>query len=159
MLIRPAIAADAEQAASVLRRSIHDLCALDHGGNAEVLAQWLGNKTSENVRAWIEAPDRRIVVAEENGSILGVGSASDSGEITLNYVAPEARFRGVSKAIVASLEAYLRGLERTQSTLTSTRTAHAFYLAMGYENTGEPELRRTVSGLPMKKILLEAGSP
>lgn len=153
MLIRPAVATDAEQAASVLRRSIRDLCTLDHGGDADVLARWLANKTPENVRLWIAATDRRIVVAEEKGSILGVGSASNAGEITVNYVAPEARFRGVSKSIVLSLETHVRAQGHTQITLTSTRTAHAFYLSMGYRDAGEPDLWRTVTGQPMSKML------
>lgn len=153
MLIRPAVVADAEQAASVLCRSIRDLCVADHHGDAEILHQWLANKTRDNVRFWIEASDRLIVVAEDNGAILGVGGASVAGEITLNYVAPEARFCGVSKAIVRSLEARLRDLGHTECRLTSTETAHAFYLAMGYEDAGEPDPRRSVSGRPMHKHL------
>ncbi|SFM99528.1 hypothetical protein SAMN05192571_11155 [Pleomorphomonas diazotrophica] len=82
MLIRPAIPADAEQAAAVLRRSIRDLCIADHHGDAEILREWLSNKTPDNVRLWIKAPDRLIVVAEDNGAILGVGGASGAGEIT-----------------------------------------------------------------------------
>lgn len=153
MPIRPAIPADAEEAAAVLRQSIRDLCVLDHGGDAGLLAQWLANKTPETVRSWIEAPDRLIVVAEEDGVILGVGAASEAGEITLNYVAPEARFRGVSKSIVMALEAYLRSLGHARCSLTSTRTAHAFYLAMGYENAGEEEPGSRPSGQPMGRIL------
>ncbi|WP_244617249.1 GNAT family N-acetyltransferase [Pleomorphomonas diazotrophica] len=71
----------------------------------------------------------------------------------LNYVTPEARFRGISKAILRSLEAYLRDLVHTECRLTSTETAHAFYLAMGYGDAGEPDLRRSVSGRPMHKLL------
>ncbi len=153
MLIRPATVTDAEAAASVLSRSIRELCTLDHGGDEQALGQWLGNKTPNKVRSWIEAPDGRIVVAEEGGLILGVGGASRGGVITLNYVAPEARFKGVSKAILASLEACLRNQGCTQSTLTSTRTAHVFYLAAGYEDAGEPQFWGRLPGQPMKKSL------
>ena len=153
MLIRSADVTDAEAAASVLRRSIRELCALDHGGDEQALGQWLGNKTPDHVRSWIEAPDGRIVVAEQGGVILGVGGASRGGVITLNYVAPEARFKGVSKAILASLEACLRDQGCAQSRLTSTRTAHAFYLASGYEDAGQPEFWGKLPGQPMKKSL------
>jgi hypothetical protein len=44
-------------------------------------------------------------VAEEGKTILGVAAMDASGKITLNYVSPEARFRGVSKALVLQLEA------------------------------------------------------
>lgn len=153
MLIRPAMAADAEEAASVVRRSICDLCLSDHSGDAETLAMWLANKTPENLLAWIEAPDRFIVVAEENGAIIGVGGAAHSGEITLNYVAPEARFRGVSKALLGSLEAYLSLLACERATLNSTKAARTFYLAMGYEDAPAPEGTDRQNGLPMRKAL------
>lgn len=153
MLIRPAIVADAQQATSVLRRSIQELCTLDHGGDTEVIARWLANKTPDNIRSWIEATDRRILVAEEDGRLLGVGGASEAGEITLNYVAPEARFQGVSRSIVQALEAYLRDLGRAESRLTSTRTAHPFYLAIGYVDAGEWDTSTTVPSRAMRKRL------
>jgi GNAT superfamily N-acetyltransferase len=159
MLVRSADVDDAEEVASVLRRSVRDLCVLDHAGDEHALQQWLGNKTPENVRSWIEAADRYIVLAEENGSVLGVGGASHGGEIILNYVAPDARFKGVSKSILGSLEAYLRGLGLARSTLTSTRTAHRFYLAMGYEDVGDPELWRELAGQPMRKSLQWPDNP
>ena len=153
MLIRSADVTDAEAAASVLRRSIRELCALDHGGDEQALGQWLGNKTPDHVRSWIEAPDGRIVVAEQGGVILGVGGASRGGVITLNYVAPEARFQGVSRSIVQALEAYLRDLGRAESRLTSTRTAHPFYLAIGYVDAGEWDTSTTVPSRAMRKRL------
>lgn len=153
MLVRAAASGDADAIALVLRRSIRDLCILDHGGDAKALEEWLYNKTAENVRLWIEAPDRHIVVAEENDRLLGVGGASQFGEITLNYVAPEARFKGVSKSIVAALEAHLRTLGLKQSRLTSTRTAHAFYIALGYENAEYPAQTGAAHDLKMYKIL------
>ncbi|RCS21526.1 GNAT family N-acetyltransferase [Phyllobacterium salinisoli] len=153
MLIRSAKIADAEQVASVLRRSIQELCVLDHDGEDDTLRQWLSNKTPKIVGSWIEAPDQCVMLAEEDGAILGVGGASHAGEITLNYVAPESRFKGVSKSILASLEAYLRDLGWAQSTLTSTRTAHSFYVAAGYKDAGESEFWGKLLGQPMKKSL------
>ena len=46
-----------------------------------------------------------------------------------NYVAPDARFRGVSRALLGALE--VRAAERgnVRCTLTSTETAHRFYRA------------------------------
>jgi GNAT superfamily N-acetyltransferase len=122
MVIRVADAKDAEQTALVVRRSIEALCVLDHGGEEQTLRMWLNNKTPENVRTWITSPTQHILLAEENGNLLGVGGASSAGEITLNYVAPEARFKGVSKSILAALESYLHDLGYGESKLTSTQT-------------------------------------
>jgi GNAT superfamily N-acetyltransferase len=153
MLIRSARSADAEAACGVLRRSIAELCAADHRDDPQTVRRWLANKTPENVRAWIHSPTQRMLVACEGSAVLGVGSASDAGEILLNYVSPDARFRGVSKAILAALENYMRERRRDQSRLTSTLTAHGFYLAQGYADAAEPEEWAGMRGQPMIKIL------
>jgi Acetyltransferase (GNAT) domain len=99
MEIRDAIPEDARAACAVLKRSIVELCEADHKDDRAILARWLENKTVENVLAWINQPDNSLLVAAEDGDVLAVGSVTDSGTIGLNYVAPEARFKGVSRAL------------------------------------------------------------
>ena len=134
--IRPARDADAEAACEVLRRSIRELCTEDHREDAATLAAWLFNKTPENVRRWISTG--HVVVADDAGTLCGVGAVQATGEITLNYVAPEARFRGVSKALVAAVEAWARDHGVTRCTLRSTATARRFYASVGYGDSGPP---------------------
>lgn len=55
-----------------------------------------------------------------------------AGEILLNYVSPYARFEGVSKAMLARMEADARALGVSSMILESTRTARLFYLSAGY---------------------------
>ena len=150
--VRSAQPADAEEATAVLRASISVLCVADHDNDPEFLARWLENKTPRNVRTWTESPGR-FVVAEEPGRIVGVGTVLASGEITLNYVLPEARFRGVSKAVLDSLEGYLCANGTTRATLVSTRTAHRFYRAMGYVDVGQPEVADGLAEFRMFKYL------
>src|SRR4051812_2354447 len=102
MHIRLAESEDAHNACDVLRRSITELCELDHHGDKAFLARWLANKTPENVRRWILSS--HVFIAEEDGRTLGVCALSFRGQIMLNYVAPEARFTGVSKALLAEME-------------------------------------------------------
>src|SRR5689334_23016130 len=130
MQIRPARLSDAEEACVVLRRSITELCRLDHGDDAVILGKWLSNKTVENVRRWIA--DNHFFVAEEGGLLLGCAAMNGAGKITLNYVAPEARFRGVSRALVQQLEATARSLGLAECRLESTQTARRFYRTLGY---------------------------
>jgi GNAT superfamily N-acetyltransferase len=154
MEIRDAVAGDAEEACAVLRRSISELCRADHGNDPATLARWLENKTPENVTAWIARPDSSMLVAIENGAIVAIGSATDAGEILLNYVSPDARFRGVSRALLAALEARAaeRGAERCH--LHSTETALRFYHANGYAKDGPPAGKFGMSsGYPMAKSL------
>lgn len=138
MEIRAAREGDAEAVCAVLRRSIVELCVPDHGGDAAMLGGWLANKTPENIRRWAVMPGGCLLVAEADGAVLGVGAANAAGEITLNYVSPDARFRGVSKAMLSALESWLRASGQVRATLTSTRTAHRFYLSAGYRDAGTP---------------------
>jgi hypothetical protein len=105
MEIRDAVAGDAPAACQVLRRSIVELCVADHRNDPTILTQWLKNKTPEIVASWIASPNNSLLVAVEGCAILAVGSVTNAGEITLNYISPDARFRGVSRALLAALEA------------------------------------------------------
>jgi GNAT superfamily N-acetyltransferase len=154
MEIRDAALDDAIAGCEVLKRSIAELCTADHKNDPAILARWLGNKTIENFTAWAEQPDSSLLVAIDEGQILAVGSVTDDGTIGLNYVSPDARFRGVSRALLQALE--LRASERGNSrcTLISTETARQFYLSNGYVETGEQSGPfGTSSGFPMSKPL------
>jgi N-acetylglutamate synthase-like GNAT family acetyltransferase len=128
--IRSAKGEDAAEACAVIRRSITELCQLDHLGNEERLSKWLSNKTVENVRRWIL--ESQFLVAEHGERIVGVATMTDSGRITLNYVDPGVRFRGVSKALMFSMEENARTLGITSCFLETTQTALRFYIASGY---------------------------
>ena len=154
MQIRDARLEDADQACDVLRQSISQLCAADHGNDLAILDAWLANKTPEIVAGWIGQAGSSLLLAVEGDAILGVGAMTDAGEITLNYVAPEARFRGVSRALLKALEA--RAVERgnRRCTLTSTETAHRFYRSAGYLDDGLPIGKfGTNASYPMSKVI------
>lgn len=158
MEIRDAVVEDASAACEVMRRSITELCVADHGNEPEFLRRWLANKRPDIVAAWIKEPKNSVLVAVEGGAILAVGSVTDKGEILLNYVSPEVRFRGVSRALLRALEA--RAVERgnTRCRLFSTATAFHFYRAAGYRETGPVQVRFGMSSCyPMAKRLTGPG--
>jgi GNAT superfamily N-acetyltransferase len=135
MRVRDAVPEDAVAACQVMRRSIAELCVADHRNDPGVLERWLSNKTQEIFRSWIRSGNS-LLVAVDDDRILAVGSVTDAGEITLNYVLPDARFRGVSSALLGALE--WRAIERgnARCTLRSTETARRFYLERGYSEDG-----------------------
>ena len=154
MEIRDAAADDAEAACKVLRRSIAELCREDHHDDPAILRRWLNNKTPEFFLSWLAQSDNSLLVAVEDGRVIAVGSVTDRGKINLNYVSPEARFRGVSRALLSALEA--RAVERgnVRCTLISTETARRFYRAHGYTEEGPPIGEfGTSAGYPMAKRL------
>ena len=132
MEIRNATLEDAAAAAELLRRSITELCVADHRNDPELLAPWVRNKTLESLAAWIELPSNSVLVAVTATTLLGIGIVTDQGEITLNYVSPDARFQGVSRALLAAMEARALARGNVVVALTSTVTARRFYLSVGY---------------------------
>jgi GNAT superfamily N-acetyltransferase len=154
--MREATPDDAEAMSAVPIASIAELCARDHGGDAENIARWTANKSPEGVRAWFDNPANRLFLAEENGGVVGVGGFNDENEIILNYVAPEARFAGVSKAMLARLELAMRTNGCREARLTSTVTAHRLYIATGWRDTGVPKERFGVQVHEMTKFLDES---
>ena len=157
MIIRDARPADADKACRVMRASITELCIADHNNNPDILGRWLANKTPANVAAWADDSGSSLLVAVESNDMLAVGGVKDDGEITLNYVAPAARFRGVSAAMLWALEARATERGAVRATLLSTETAHRFYLARGYRDIG-PSLGKfgTAASYPMTKALSSA---
>jgi GNAT superfamily N-acetyltransferase len=153
MMIRDAVSEDAPAACETMRRSIAELCTADHNDDPEILRRWLSNKTPEIFRTWIK-PENSLLVAIEDSDVLAVGCVTDAGEITLNYVSPDARFRGVSSALLGALESRAMGRGNTQCTLESTETARRFYLARGYSENGPAGAKfGTAGGYPMTKRL------
>jgi N-acetylglutamate synthase-like GNAT family acetyltransferase len=71
------------------------------------LAHWLRNKAPEHFIGWIGQTSSSVLVAvenDENDKIRAVGLVSDAGEIRLNSVSPDARFRGISRSMVHALD-------------------------------------------------------
>ena len=154
MEIRDARDEDAAEACAVMRRSIIELCAEDHRSDPALLSAWLANKTPEQFAAWMRRPDASYLVAVVDGAVAAVGAVTDVGEILLNYVAPEARFHGASKTLLAALERRAAERGAARCTLASTETARRFNLARGYAETGAPTRKFGMdSGYPMAKSL------
>ena len=152
--IRDARVPDAEACCSVVRRSISELCILDHHADPATLELWLANKTIANMQRWIR--EHHVLVAGDGSAILGVAAMTSLGAIILNYVSPAARFRGVSKALVRGLEARAAKLGIPQLKLQSTATARRFYHAVGYTACGPPTPAFGVTlGQPMQKRLCQ----
>ncbi len=88
--------------------------------------EWTQNKSEAGVGKMMDNPAQTVWVAEVSGEIAAVRAvAGDS--IVLNYVAPEYRLLGVSKALLATMEGSLRNAGISLGKLVSTRTALRFY--------------------------------
>lgn len=146
--LRPAKAGDARPVSRVIRRSIVELCGEDHGGDLHRIAEWLANKSPQQVGRWIADREQLWCVAGR-AEIEGAGAVRRDGRLLLLYVDPAARFTGVSRALLDQLEldAFQAGANRI--TLESTRTARRFYLKAGYRPVAETgdELVKRLGGI------------
>jgi GNAT superfamily N-acetyltransferase len=136
VVIRRAVPADAGAACELVRRSITTLCVPDHGQDASTIAAWLAHKTVDNFAGWISSPRHVAVVADDAGTLAGFALLNLGGTIALLYVAPAFRFRGISKALLASLEDHAVALGIARLSLESSATALSFYERCGYARTG-----------------------
>jgi N-acetylglutamate synthase-like GNAT family acetyltransferase len=152
--VRSALPEDAASACDVLRRSIRELCVLDHRNDEEVISAWLENKTLDNVRRWIESQTTYSVVAECERSVCGFAMMSRTGVVSLCYVAPAMHRSGAGKKMLAALEVQARQWQLQSIQLESTVTAKPFYERSGYVSFGPVvEVRGAQGGYPMKKLL------
>jgi GNAT superfamily N-acetyltransferase len=149
IVVRDALPEDAEPGSTVIRRSIAELCFADHKNDPAHLNEWLNNKTPEHFRAWMKQADNSVLVAVGDASILGVGAVTDAGQINLLYVSPDARFCGISKALLLALEQIAASRGCTACMLRSSETARRFYFSSGYVDAGPHEGRHR--GYPMRK--------
>lgn len=152
--IRKAALADADAACNVLRRSITECCVEDHRKEPEVLFNWLQNKTPENVARWFANHDNFSLVATTSGQVAGVGLLTAGGEVALCYVLPEARFKGIGKALFDAMELHAIKIQLIEIHLRSTSAAKTFYLSRGFVPSGEPEIESGVRAFPMTKQIV-----
>ena len=100
---------------------------------------------------WIR-PDDSLLVAIQDSDVLAVGCVTDAGEITLNYVSSDVRFRSVSSALLAALESRSTSRGNTRCRLRAPKPPAQFYLARGYSENGASSSEfRTAGGYPMTK--------
>ena len=99
------------------------------------------------------SPANRMFVAERDGEIAAVGCLIGQDEIGLNYVHPQHRFRGVSRALLEAMEIAMRQGGAPEGRLEATHTAHAFYLAHGWRDVAPLDAGRHIDTWPMRKLL------
>jgi GNAT superfamily N-acetyltransferase len=155
--VRAARKEDAQAASRVLRDSIRELCAADHGDDPARIEQWCANKTPDVFLSWFDEPGLHLFVSEQGGEtgceIACVGALVDSGMVLLNYVDPRFRGQGHCTAMLNHMEAVLADLNVEEATLESTATALEFYCRAGWQDAGAPFVRFGMEGYPMRKRL------
>ena len=155
LVLRPATVFDVFDMSEVLVASITQLCQRDHLGDPECLAQWCGNKSPADIRGWIAA-GLVPTVATSLERILGVGLVTPQAEVSLLYVAPWGKSRGVGGALLKYLEAELAAQGHAAAHSTATNSGLGFYLSQGWQVSGASTNCFGLPGHPMRKLLQPA---
>ncbi|ODT80942.1 MAG: hypothetical protein ABS76_14215 [Pelagibacterium sp. SCN 64-44] len=121
--------------ADIRARSIRFLCFQDHGDDPATMESWIGDGSPAKFLRLLDDANAHLVVAEEDGAIVGLG-ARHGNQVTLNYVDPDHRFKGISKEIMLHLQAQMSAEGLKLAYLNSSRTAAAFYLVLGWHRSG-----------------------
>jgi putative acetyltransferase len=135
--IRQATPGDAEAACTLLRRSIEEGCAADHGQRPEILQPWLSNKTPQTVAAWLASPSNYAVVAGEGGELAGLALLTQAGKLALCYVLPGQLRSGIGSALMRAVEAQARAWDIGKLFMHSPASASPFFERLGYVNAGK----------------------
>ena len=128
----------ADEVCQVLIRSIKEVCIVDHKNDQAVLNKWLSNKTTENIKKWInDTSNYSIVVINNQSDVIGFSMISVSGEILLNYLLPEYLFKGIGKMMLNNMEMFAGKLGVKKIIAMSTFTASGFYKKNGFVENPE----------------------
>jgi len=149
--IRQAQSSDASAICELLHQSIRRLCFDDHHNDENVLSQWLGNKTTENMVKWVSLEDIFTIVCVNQSRIIGVGSMGADGDIHLCYVSPDWIAAGVGNMLLIAMLDIAKSLNISQVRLVSTQTAKTFYEHHGFKCTDKPEWGFGILGYPMSR--------
>lgn len=154
VVVRLASADDVEALSLILCTSIRSGCVLDHRDRPEVVTAWTKNKSVASVLKWVEDSSLYLVVATLDATPVGVGMATATGEISLCYVLPEYFRKNVGKAIMATLEQWLKDMGFDCAVLNSTITGYHFYKRLGYRDSGENIAVMGLTASPMLKRIV-----
>lgn len=135
--IRQATPSDAPAACALLRRSIEEGCAADHGRREEILQPWLSNKTTQNVGTWFSSPSNFAVVAIDEGELVGLALLTQAGKLALCYVMPGELRKGIGSAMMRAVEAQARAWDIGRLHMQCPASASGFFERLGYINAGK----------------------
>jgi putative acetyltransferase len=135
--IRQATPGDAEAACTLLRRSIEEGCAPDHGQRPEILQSWLSNKTPQTVATWLSSPSNYAVVAVDGEALAGLALLTQAGKLALCYVLPGQLRSGIGSALMRAVEEQARAWDIGKLFMHSPASASPFFERLGYVNAGK----------------------
>jgi GNAT superfamily N-acetyltransferase len=150
-MIEPAKIEDAQIIIDVIKQSIKN-CTLDHHDDPVIIADWLSNKTAENMRHWIK--DSYAFIFKDHQQIVGFILLTKAGTISLNYTLPAFQNKGIGSQLIRHIIQVARENNIETLNVESTLTAKAFYLSHHFECMHDIYENNQLLGYSMKRHLI-----
>lgn len=150
-MIKPAKLEDAQNIIDVIKQSIKN-CKLDHHDDPLIIADWLFNKTAENMRYWIK--DSYAFIFKHHQQIVGFILLSKAGTISLNYTLPAFQNKGIGSQLMRHIIKVATENNIETLKVESTLTAKAFYLSHHFEHMNDIYENNQLLGYSMKLRLI-----
>ena len=120
-----------------------EIAALIDGFDAALAAVYDRATCSSASMSELSQPGAKLFVARDNGAALGCVALTGAGEVKRLFTVPEARGKGVARALMAALEAEAQKVGHAKLTLETgmgLAAAVALYRATGWDQTEEGEI-------------------
>ena len=148
--VRAYDARDAPRIARLFYETVHSVNRADY--------------SEEQVRAWAPAvpdpdawharmADRRTLVAEEDGEVVGFAELEDDGHLDMLYVRENAVGRGVGGRLYDAVEREARRLNLSRISTEASITARPFFERQGFRVVREQTVWR--EGVPLTNFAME----
>jgi putative acetyltransferase len=152
MHIRRVRRSDVPQISRLYYETVHRVNARDHG--PEQIEAWAPRVYPDAF--WLRRFRRyRVLVAEDDGVIVGFVELARSGEVDCFYVHHAHQHRGIGAALMARVEREARGQGNTCLRADVSITAEPFFHRMGFR-----VVRRQIKiyrNRPFKQAIMEKG--
>jgi len=151
--LRAGQSADLLELQQLFVTTIREVCASDY--NESQINAWVSSV--ENEQRWIDMlRNQFVVVALDNGIIIGFGTLDCGNHIDMFYVHKYYQGQGVAKSIYRKLE--LEAIRQNHASLSAdvSKTARAFFEKMGFSVIAEQTILRksvTLTNYKMTKLI------
>ena len=144
---------DMEELIHLMRETVYAVCKDDY--SPEELELWVP-KNIDKARFLKSLRHAKVLVAREEGAIVGFADMDADGYLNRLYTRVEYQGRGIGSALLQRMEEEARKNRCGKVFLTSSITARSFYEHHGYVCLGAKEAPRrggSVPGFRMEKKL------
>ncbi|MEO6626612.1 MAG: GNAT family N-acetyltransferase [Burkholderiaceae bacterium] len=150
MLLRPATVDDAPAISALIQCNLAHLTIDPSGMGAERFLEFV---TPQAIRAYVELPSFRYVVAMADDCLAGVVAIRNGTHLHHLFVQPQWQRRGLGRRLWAHARQSLVNVHAGALTVNSSANAVPVYQAFGFQESGPRVEEHGVAFIPMRLVV------